>query len=159
MEARAPSLVYQEGNLIQTTLRDNYDKNVELVEVQGEKGYAEATELMKNMMPTHAKKIVLNKNARPLFHQYNLEQDIEATMSPEVSLPSGGYIVINKTEALVAIDVNSGKARKERALWETAFKTNLEAADEVARQLRLRDLSGLIVIDFIDMDKATITHK
>lgn len=147
----APSLVYAEGDLIKRSIRDNYAKEVEEIIVEGEDGYKAAKAFMKTLIPSHAKRVKLFKDPLPLFQKYEVESQIDAIMSPTAQLPSGGSIVINPTEALVAIDVNSGKSTRERHIDETAIKTNLEAADEVARQMRLRDLAGLIVIDFIDM--------
>lgn len=147
----APALVYAEGDLIKRSIRDNYAKEVEEIIVEGEEGYKAAKAFMKTLIPSHAKRVKLFKDPLPLFQRYNVEPQIDAIMSPTAILPSGGSIVINPTEALVAVDVNSGKSTRERHIDETAIKTNLEAADEVARQMRLRDLAGLIVIDFIDM--------
>ncbi len=147
----APALVYAEGDLIKRSIRDNYDKEVTEIIVEGEEGYKAAKTFMKTLIPSHAKRVKFYKEQTPLFQHYNVESQIDAIMSPVAILPSGGSIVINPTEALVAIDVNSGKSTRERHIDETAVKTNLEAAVEVARQMRLRDLAGLIVVDFIDM--------
>ena len=153
LQSAAPALVYEEGDLIKRTIRDLYDRDIEEILVEGNNAYTAAKKLMKMMMPSHAKRVQPYRDeVIPLFHRYQVETQLESMHSPIVSLKSGGYIVINPTEALVAIDVNSGRSTRERNIEETAFKTNLEAASEVARQLRLRDLSGLIVIDFIDMD-------
>lgn len=150
----APCLIHEEANLIKRAIRDLYAKDIEEVLVQGEEGFRIAKDFMKMMMPSHAKKVQLYRDEMiPLFHRYQVENQMEAMLSPTVQLKSGGYIVINPTEALVAIDVNSGRATKERNIEETAYRTNLEAADEVARQLRLRDLAGLVVVDFIDMEE------
>lgn len=148
----APTLVYAEGDLIKRSIRDNYDKAIDEIIVEGEEGYKAAKIFMKNLIPSHAKRVKLYKEPQPLFQRHGVESQIDAIMSPVAHLPSGGSIVINSTEALVAIDVNSGKSTRERHIEETALKTNLEAAEEVARQMRLRDLGGLIVVDFIDMN-------
>ncbi|MGH6988283.1 MAG: Rne/Rng family ribonuclease, partial [Stellaceae bacterium] len=154
LNSTAPALVYEEGNLIKRAVRDLYTRDIEEVVVDGEDGYKAAKSFMKMLMPSHAKRIKLYRDPSvPLFHRYQVEAQIDAIHSPVVQLRSGGYIVINPTEALVAIDVNSGRSTRERNIEETALKTNLEAADEVARQLRLRDLAGLIVVDFIDMEE------
>lgn len=147
----APALVYAEGDLIKRSIRDNYDKEITEIVVDGEDRYKVAKAFMKTLIPSHAKKVKLYKDNIPLFQKYGVESQIDAIMSPVAVLPSGGSIVISPTEALVAIDVNSGKSTRERHIDDTALRTNLEAAGEVARQMRLRDLAGLIVIDFIDM--------
>ncbi len=152
LQSNAPARVYEEGNLIKRTIRDLYGKEVSEVSVDGESGYRDAKDFMRMIMPSHAKNVKLYKDGVSLFQRHQVEAQLDAMFSPVVTLKSGGYIVINQTEALVAIDVNSGKATREHSIEETARKTNLEAADEVARQLRLRDLAGLIVIDFIDME-------
>ncbi|WP_052046042.1 Rne/Rng family ribonuclease [Candidatus Paracaedibacter symbiosus] len=152
LKSIAPKLIYAEGDVIKRTIRDNYGKEMDEILVEGEEGYKEAKAFMKTLIPSHAKKVKLYKDHVPLFRRYNVEAQIDAIMNPVAALPSGGSIVINPTEALVAIDVNSGKSTRERHIDETAVKTNLEAADEIARQMRLRDLSGLVVIDFIDMN-------
>jgi len=152
LKSIAPKLIYAEGDLIKRTIRDNYDKEVDEILIEGEEGYKEAKAFMKTLIPSHAKKVKLYKEQVPLFHHYGVEIQIDAIMNPVATLPSGGSIVINPTEALVAVDVNSGKSTRERHIDETALKTNLEAADEIVRQMRLRDLGGLIVIDFIDMN-------
>ena len=155
----APTLVYEEANLIKRSIRDLYSKDIEEIFVEGEEGYRTAKEFMRMLMPSHAKKVKRYRDPSiPLFHRYQVESQFDAMHNPEVRLKSGGYIVINPTEALVSIDVNSGRATRERNIEETAYKTNLEAADEIARQLRLRDLAGLIVIDFIDMAVAKYRH-
>jgi ribonuclease E len=154
LKSTAPALVYEEGNLIKRSIRDLYTRDVEEIIVDGEEGYKAAKAFMKMLMPSHAKRVKLYRDPTvPLFHRYQVEAQIDAIHSPIVQLRSGGYLVINPTEALVAIDVNSGRATRERNIEETALKTNLEAAEEVARQLRLRDLAGLIVVDFIDMEE------
>jgi ribonuclease E len=152
LKSNAPALVYEEGNLIKRTIRDLYGKEVSEVLVDGEAGYRDAKDFMRMIMPSHAKNVKLYKDGVSLFQRHQVEAQLDEMFSPVVTLKSGGYIVINQTEALVSIDVNSGKATREHSIEETARKTNLEAADEVARQLRLRDLAGLVVIDFIDME-------
>jgi len=149
----APALVHEEANLIKRSIRDLYNKDIEEIIVQGDAGYRIAKNFMKLLIPSHAKKVQpYTDEAIPLTHKYQVESQLDAIHSPDVHLKSGGYIVINPTEALVSIDVNSGRATKERNIEETALKTNMEAASEIARQLKLRDLAGLIVIDFIDME-------
>ena len=153
LKSTAPCLVYEEGNLIKRSIRDLYTKDVEEVQVDGEAAYREAKDFMKMLMPSHAKNVKLYKDNKPLFQRFQVETHLDALYSPTVTLPSGGYLVINQTEALVSIDINSGKATREHNIEDTATKTNLEACDEIARQLRLRDLAGLVVIDFIDMEE------
>jgi ribonuclease E len=153
LQSTAPALIYEEGNLIKRSIRDLYARDIDEVLVDGEEGYKTAKAFMKMLMPSHAKRVQPYRDNIPLFHRFQVESQIDLIHSPVVQLRSGGYIVINPTEALVAIDVNSGRSTKERNIEETALRTNLEAAEEVARQLRLRDLAGLIVIDFIDMDE------
>ena len=154
LKSTAPALIYEEGNLIKRSIRDLYTRDIDEVMVEGEEGYRTAKAFMRMLMPSHAKRVQPYRDPTvPLFHRYQVESQLDAIHSPVVQLRSGGYIVINQTEALVAIDVNSGRATRERNIEETALKTNLEAADEIARQLRLRDLAGLIVIDFIDMEE------
>lgn len=149
----APSVIYQEDDIIKRAIRDMYSREVDEVLVEGDEGYKVAKNFMKTLMPSHAKKVKQYKDSRvPLFHVYGLEAQLETMYRPQVFLPSGGSIVIHPTEALVSIDINSGRSTRERHIEETAFKTNLEAATEIARQVRLRDLAGLVVIDFIDMD-------
>ena len=152
MASVAPALIHEEANLIRRAIRDNYSRDVDEVLVDGEAGWRAARDFMRMLMPAHARKVVLWNEPQPLFARYGVEAQLDAMLQPTVQLRSGGYLVINQTEALVAIDVNSGRSTRERGIEETALKTNLEAADEVARQLRLRDLAGLIVIDFIDME-------
>ena len=154
LKSSAPELVYEEGSLIKRSIRDLYNKDIEEILVAGEDGHREAKDFMRMLMPSHAKNVKLYHDAQPVFTRYGIESQLDAMFTPTVQLRSGGYIVINQTEALVAIDVNSGRATREHHIEDTALKTNLEAADEVARQLRLRDLAGLIVIDFIDMDES-----
>jgi ribonuclease E len=153
LKSIAPCQIYEEGSLIKRSIRDLYTRDVDEIFVEGEQGHKSAKEVMKMLMPSHAKKIRLYDNPMPLFARYQVESFLSGMFNPTVQLKSGGYIVIGITEALVAIDVNSGRATKEASIEETALRTNLEASEEVARQLRLRDLAGLIVIDFIDMDE------
>jgi len=153
MRSTAPALIYEEGDLIKRSLRDIYDTDIAQVLVEGEAGFEAASGFMRQLVPHQADKVELYKEPIPLFHRYQVEAQFDAMHSPTVQLRSGGYIVINPTEALVAIDVNSGRSTKERNIEETALRTNIEAAEEVARQVRLRDLAGLIVIDFIDMEE------
>ncbi len=153
LKSQAPSLVYEEGNLIKRSIRDLYTKEVDEIFVDGDAAYKEAHDFMKMLMPSHAKNVKRYVDSKPIFQRHGLEGAIDALYSPTVNLPSGGYIVINQTEALVSIDINSGKATREHNIEDTATKTNLEACDEIARQLRLRDLAGLVVIDFIDMEE------
>ncbi|HTR88454.1 MAG TPA: Rne/Rng family ribonuclease, partial [Reyranella sp.] len=153
MRSTAPALIYEEGDLIKRSLRDVYDTDIAQVLVEGEAGFQGASEFMRQLVPHQADKVQLYDEPIPLFHRYQVENQFDAMHSPVVQLRSGGYIVINPTEALVAIDVNSGRATKERNIEETALRTNIEAAEEISRQVRLRDLAGLIVIDFIDMEE------
>ncbi len=153
LKSTAPAKIYEEGDLIKRSIRDLYNREIDEVLVEGERGYRIAKDFMKMIMPSHAKNVKHYADAMPLFARHQVESYLSAMFNPTVQLKSGGYIVIGVTEALVAIDVNSGRATKEGSIEETALKTNLEAAEEVARQLRLRDLAGLIVIDFIDMDE------
>ena len=153
LKSIAPAKIYEEGDLIKRSIRDLYNREIDEVFVEGEAGYRVAKDFMKMIMPSHAKNVKHYTDPLPLFARHQVESYLSAMFNPTVQLKSGGYIVIGVTEALVAIDVNSGRATKEGSIEETALKTNLEAAEEVARQLRLRDLAGLIVIDFIDMDE------
>ncbi len=153
LKSTAPALVYEEGSLIKRSIRDLYNKDIDEVLVAGDDAYREAKDFMRMLMPSHAKNVKPYKEPEPVFIRFQVERQLAAMFSPQVVLKSGGYIVINQTEALVSIDVNSGKATREHNIEDTALKTNLEAAEEIARQLRLRDLAGLIVIDFIDMDE------
>ncbi|MCL3882477.1 ribonuclease E/G [Marivita sp. GX14005] len=153
LKSIAPTKIYEEGNLIKRSIRDLYNREIDEVLVEGERGYRIAKDFMKMIMPSHAKNVKHYVDPMPLFARHQVESYLSGMFNPTVQLKSGGYIVIGVTEALVAIDVNSGRATKEGSIEETALKTNLEAAEEVARQLRLRDLAGLIVIDFIDMDE------
>jgi ribonuclease E len=151
LQSTAPCLVYEEGSLIKRTIRDLYSKEIDELYVAGDDALREAKDFMRMIMPSHAKNVQAYKDDQPIFSRYNVEGQLDQMFSPQVTLPSGGYIVINPTEALVSIDVNSGRATKEHNIEDTALQTNLEAAEEISRQLRLRDLAGLIVIDFIDM--------
>ncbi|GAA4113193.1 Rne/Rng family ribonuclease [Aminobacter aganoensis] len=153
LQSTAPALVYEEGSLIKRSVRDLYNKDIDEVLVAGEDGYREAKDFMRMLMPSHAKVVQPYRDITPIFVRSGIESQLERMVQPQVTLKSGGYIIINQTEALVAIDVNSGRSTKEHSIEETALHTNLEAAEEVARQLRLRDLAGLIVIDFIDMEE------
>ncbi len=153
MESIAPCIIHEEGGLVHRAMRDMFDKDIEEVVIQGPSAYREAKDLSKMIMPTQARKVKQWKSAAPLFVSESVEDQLDSIFSPTVQMKSGGYLVINQTEALVAIDVNSGKATKERNIEQTALRTNLEAAEEACRQMRLRDLAGLIVIDFIDMEE------
>ncbi|MBR0963045.1 Rne/Rng family ribonuclease [Bradyrhizobium diazoefficiens] len=153
LKSQAPTLVYEEGSLIKRSLRDLYNKEIDEISVAGEAGYREARDFMKMLMPANVSAVKQYRDGQPLFSRMGVESQLDAMFSPTVQLRSGGYIVINQTEALVSIDVNSGRSTREHHIEDTALKTNLEASEEVARQLRLRDLAGLIVIDFIDMDE------
>jgi ribonuclease E len=159
LTSSAPCLIYEEANLIKRSIRDLYTRDIDEVLVEGEDGYRIAKDFMRTLVPSHAKRVQPYKEQTvPLFHRYQIEGQLDAIHNPVVQLKSGGYLVMSQTEALVAIDVNSGRATRERNIEETALKTNLEAADEVARQLRLRDMAGLVVIDFIDMDEPRNQH-
>jgi ribonuclease E len=153
LESSAPALVYEEGSLIKRSVRDLYNKDIDEILVAGDEGYREAKDFMRMLMPSHAKSVQPYKDTVPLFARFGVESQLDRMLQPQVTLKSGGYIIINQTEALVAIDVNSGRSTKEHSIEDTALQTNLEAAEEVSRQLRLRDLAGLIVIDFIDMEE------
>jgi ribonuclease E len=153
LKSTAPTLVYEEGSLAKRSIRDLYSKDIDEIVVAGELGYRDAKEFMRMLMPSHAKNVKLYQDSQPIFMRYGIESQLDAMFSPTVQLRSGGYIVLNQTEALVSIDVNSGRSTREHHIEDTALKTNVEAAEEIARQLRLRDLAGLIVIDFIDMDE------
>ena len=153
LESTAPCLVYEEGSLIKRSIRDLYDRDTGEILVSGEAGHREAKDFMTMLMPDHASQVKLYKDRVPMFARMGVEAQLDAMLQPQVTLKSGGYLILDQTEALVAIDVNSGRSTRQHSIEETATKTNLEAADEVARQLRLRDLAGLIVIDFIDMEE------
>ncbi|QGM44696.1 Rne/Rng family ribonuclease [Methylocystis heyeri] len=154
LRSTAPTLVYEEGSLIKRAIRDLYGRDVDEVIVSGEESYREARDFMRMLMPSHAKNVKLHRESAPIFAESGVEAQLDAMFSNQVTLKSGGYLVINQTEALVAIDVNSGRSTREHNIEDTALRTNLEAADEIARQLRLRDLAGLIVVDFIDMEES-----
>jgi ribonuclease E len=154
LASSAPTLVYEEGSLIKRAIRDLYSKEVEEIVVAGEAGYREAKQFMRLLMPSHVNSVQLYRDTQPVFAKAGVESQLDSMFSNQVTLKSGGYIVINQTEALVAIDVNSGRSTREHNIEDTALRTNLEAADEIARQLRLRDLAGLIVVDFIDMEES-----
>jgi ribonuclease E len=153
LQSSAPTLVYEEGSLIKRSIRDLYNKDIDAIVVAGEDAYREAKEFMRLLMPSHAKVVQSYRDPEPMFAKSGAEAQLDAMFSNQVTLKSGGYVVINQTEALVAIDVNSGRSTREHNIEDTALRTNLEAADEISRQLRLRDLAGLIVIDFIDMEE------
>ncbi len=153
LQSTAPSLVYEEGNLIKRSIRDLYSKDIDEIQVAGHAAHQEAQDFMRMLSPSQAKNVIKYEEPEALFSRYQIERQLNAMFSPYVTLRSGGYLVINQTEALVAVDVNSGKSTREFSIEETALQTNLEAADEVARQVKLRDLAGLIVIDFIDMEE------
>ncbi|MCT7662368.1 Rne/Rng family ribonuclease [Shinella kummerowiae] len=153
LASTAPCLVYEEGSLIKRSIRDLYNKDISEIVVAGEEGYREAKGFMKMLMPSHAKVVQPYRDVHPIFSRSGIEAQLDRMLQPQVTLKSGGYIIINQTEALVSIDVNSGRSTREHSIEETALQTNLEAAEEVARQLRLRDLAGLVVIDFIDMEE------
>ncbi len=153
LKSTAPTLVYEEGSLVKRSIRDLYNKDIDEVIVAGDAAYRDARDFMRMLMPSHAKNVKPYRDNQPVLARYGIESQLDAMFSPVVQLRSGGYIVLNQTEALVAIDVNSGRATREHHIEDTALKTNLEASEEIARQLRLRDLAGLIVIDFIDMDE------
>ena len=153
LKSVAPTLIHEEGNLIKRAIRDLYTRDIDEILVEGDESYRAAKDIMRVLTPSHAKKVQHYKDRVPMFQHYKVESQLDALYSPVVQLKSGGYVVLNPTEALVAIDVNSGKATKEHNIEETALKTNQEAAEEIARQLRLRDMAGLVVIDFIDMEE------
>ncbi len=153
LQSTAPALVYEEGSLIKRSIRDLYNKDISEILVSGENGYREAKDFMRMLMPSHAKVVQPYREQVPIFMRNGVEAQLDRMLLPQVTLKSGGYLIINQTEALVAIDVNSGRSTREHSIEDTALQTNLEAAEEVARQLRLRDLAGLIVVDFIDMEE------
>ncbi|MET0530821.1 MAG: ribonuclease E/G, partial [Microvirga sp.] len=153
LNSAAPALVYEEGSLIKRAIRDLYNKEIDDIMVSGDDGYREAKDFMRMLMPSHTKIVQPYREPQPLFAKYGVEAQLDAMFSNVVTLKSGGYLVINPTEALVSIDVNSGRSTREHNIEDTALRTNLEAAEEIARQLRLRDLAGLVVIDFIDMEE------
>ena len=151
INSMAPTLIHQESEIIKRTLRDMYDEDTKNIIVEGNEGYKKAQNFMKMIMPTHVRKIKKYRDKIPLFYKENIETKLNEIFDTQVKLNSGGYLVINPTEALVSIDVNSGKSIKQKNVESTALDTNLEAADEISRQIKIRDLSGLIIIDFIDM--------
>ena len=153
LNSSAPELIYEEGSLVKRSIRDLYNKDVDEIVISGENAFLEAKNFMKMLIPSHVKFIKKYLDAVPLFIKYDAESELDNMFYENVRLPSGGYLVINQTEALVAIDVNSGRSTREHNIEDTALRTNLEASNEVARQLRLRDLAGLIVIDYIDMEE------
>jgi ribonuclease E len=153
LKSTAPMLVYEEGSLVKRSIRDLYNKDIDEILVAGDDAYRDARDFMRMLMPTHSKNVKPYRDSVPMFGRFGIESQLDAMFQPVVQLRSGGYIVLNQAEALVAIDVNSGRATREHHIEDTALKTNLEASDEIARQLRLRDLAGLIVIDYIDMDE------
>ncbi|OWV98431.1 ribonuclease [Rhizobium sp. R72] len=153
LQSTAPCLVYEEGSLIKRSIRDLYNKDIGEIIVAGEEGYREAKDFMKMLMPSHAKVVQPYRDIHPIFSRSGIEAQLDRMLQPQVTLRSGGYLIMNQTEALVSIDVNSGRSTREHSIEDTALQTNLEAAEEIARQLRLRDLAGLIVIDFIDMEE------
>ncbi len=153
LQSQAPALVYEEGSLIKRSIRDLYNKDISEILVAGENGYREAKDFMRMLMPSHAKMVQPYRDSTPIFARAGIEPQLDRMLQPQVTLKSGGYIIINQTEALVSVDVNSGRSTREHSIEDTALQTNLEAAEEVARQLRLRDLAGLVVIDFIDMEE------
>jgi ribonuclease E len=153
LRSSAPTLVYEEGSLIKRSIRDLYNKDIDEVVVAGEAAFKEAQDFMRMLMPSHAKNVKPYREAQPLFARAGIEAQLDAMFSPQVTLRSRGYLITNQTEALDSIDVNSGRSTREHNIEDTALQTNLEAAEEVARQLRLRDLAGLVVIDFIDMEE------
>ena len=155
----APALVYGDSDLIKRAIRDIYNKEIEEVIVEGDDGYRQAKDFMKLLMPSHARRVKQYADAIPLYQRAHVEEQLAAMYHPVVQLKSGGYIVINPTEALVSIDINSGRSTKEHGIEQTALSTNMEAAREIARQLRLRDMAGLVVIDFIDMEKHGNSRK
>src|ERR671920_317861 len=159
LQSTAPSLVYEEGSLIKRAIRDLYNKDIDEVVVSGDEGYREAKDFIRMLMPSQAKIVRPSREPSPLFAKFGVEQQLDSMFSNVVTLRSGGYLVINPTEALVSIDVNSGRSTREHNIEDTALRTNMEAAEEIARQLRLRDLAGLVVIDFIDMEQSSHVRK
>src|SRR4051812_31330584 len=159
LESTAPALIYRDSDLIKRAIRDLYHRDIDEVIVEGEEGYKAARGFMKLLMPSHVRRVKLHTDTTPLFQRYGVEDQLSAMYQPIVQLKSGGYLVINPTEALVSIDINSGRSTREHNIEQTAFATNLEAAAEIARQLRLRDMAGLIVIDFIDMEQNSHVRK
>src|SRR5881628_32074 len=154
LKSTAPALIYRDSYLIKRAIRDLYHREIEEVFVEGEEGFKAARGFMKLLMPSHVRRVKLHSETTPLFQRYGAEDQLSAMYQPIVQLKSGGYLVINPTEALVSIDINSGRSTREHNIEQTAYNTNLEAAQEIARQLRLRDMAGLVVIDFIDMEQS-----
>jgi ribonuclease E len=159
LSSTAPALIYRDSDLIKRAIRDLYHREIEEVIVEGEDGFKQARGFMKLLMPSHVRRVKLHSETTPLFQRHGVEDQLSAMYQPIVQLKSGGYLVINPTEALVSIDINSGRSTREHNIEQTAFNTNLEAAQEIARQLRLRDMAGLIVIDFIDMEQSSHVRK
>ena len=159
LNSSAPALIYRDSDLIKRAIRDLYHREIDEVLVEGEDGYKAARGFMKLLMPSHVRRVKQHVEVTPLFQRYGVEDQLSAMYHPVVQLPSGGYLVINPTEALVSIDINSGRSTREHNIEQTAFATNLEAAAEIARQLRLRDMAGLVVIDFIDMEQSSHDRK
>src|SRR5687768_10211941 len=159
LNSSAPALIYRDSDLIKRAIRDLYHREIDEVLVEGEEGYKAARGFMKLLMPSHVRRVKQHIETTPLFQRYGVEDQLSAMYHPMVQLPSGGYLVINPTEALVSIDINSGRSTREHNIEQTAFATNLEAANEIARQLRLRDMAGLVVIDFIDMEQSSHVRK
>ena len=159
LQASAPELIHNDSDLIKRAIRDIYNREIEEVVVEGEQGYKSAKAFMKLLMPSHARRVKAYSDPVPMFQRYGAEDQLRAMYEPVVQLKSGGYLVINPTEALVSIDINSGRSTKEHGIEQTATATNLEAAKEIARQLRLRDMAGLVVIDFIDMEHNSNIRK
>src|SRR5213079_893574 len=155
----APALIYRDSDLIKRAIRDLYHREIEEVIVEGEEGFKAAKGFMKLLMPSHVRRVKLHSETTPLFQRQGVEDQLSAMYQPLVQLKSGGYLVINPTEALVSIDINSGRSTREHNIEQTAYSTNIEAAGEIARQLRLRDMAGLIVIDFIDMEQSSHVRK
>src|SRR5262245_63555020 len=159
LKSSAPALIYQDSDLIKRAIRDIYNRDIDEVIVEGDDGYRDARSFMKLIMPSHVRRVKQYVDPVPLFQRYGAEDQLAAMYQPLVQLQSGGYVVINPTEALVSIDINSGRSTREHNIEQTAFQTNLEAAHEIARQLRLRDMAGLVVIDFIDMENNSNIRK
>ena len=159
LSSSAPALIYRDSDLIKRAIRDLYHREIEEVVVEGDEGYKAARGFMKLLMPSHVRRVKQYRDPMPLFQRYGVEDQLTAMYQPVVQLKSGGYLVINPTEALVSIDINSGRSTREHNIEQTAFATNLEAAHEIARQLRLRDMAGLVVIDFIDMEQSSHVRK
>ncbi|HXG80881.1 MAG TPA: Rne/Rng family ribonuclease, partial [Sphingomicrobium sp.] len=159
LASSAPALIYRDSDLIKRAIRDLYHREIEEVVVEGDEGYKAARGFMKLLMPSHVRRVKPYSDPTPIFQRYGVEDQLTAMYQPVVQLKSGGYLVINPTEALVSIDINSGRSTREHNIEQTAYATNLEAAAEIARQLRLRDMAGLIVIDFIDMENSSNVRK